>query len=1057
MSLKAGEMAQGVTVTMVRGGKEPSPSQNPALLSHKTFLSGDVVAERYRVIRFIGEGSCGEVYEVEDLSLRERVALKTIRPERAFEPGTLKRFKQELRLARRVTHAHVCRVFDLGEHSLPRSAEARSHKVLFLTMELLEGQTLREYVLRKVPLSTEQVLALGRQMASALDAAHAAQVIHRDFKSSNVVLVEETTAGQGLRAVVTDFGLALGVVREETAEESQESRFAGTPSYMSPEQVEGNALSRASDLYSLGVVLYEMVTGRLPFVADTAMATALQRLHAPPAPPSTWARGLAPRWDEVLLRCLARRPEDRFPTAMEALGALQEQEVTSFVERPRLGQFPASSLVTRRVMAVLGLRSLWARPDMDWLATALAEVLAAELAACRQVRLLSGEEVAVFRQELHLPEVEGLSRETLRRIRVHSQVDLLLSGTYLVLGPPGGSTLRLDIHVQDTATGEPVVHLTETGLEQELLALLARVGARLRAQLGLGPLTSEQAGGVRLMMPVGPGLARLYAEGLTALRSYDAALAVERLEQVVAREPTFVMAHSALAEAFQRLYQVGRAREAARRAFELSEGLPLEERLLVRARHHAAQADWDAAVEDYQALLELCPDSVEYGIALMSAQMNAGRFQAAGSTLERLWRLPLPLSEDPRIYVAAAAAMATASDFESSLRHAATAVEKARLRGQWLIVAEALTSESFAIRTLGAPGRSLEKVEEAERLCLSCGDRGGALSAMLGRAVALLDLVRLHEAKQVLASASQLVGAYRGAVIEAEVLALTGWLKCALGDLPEALRSTGEAQALFQRLELRAEANHYRIQRAMILRHQGALSEAQAQLREGGRVAKALGDDYSEAWSHHELGNLLLDQGELSAARACLGLALKLRRARGFQAFVVDTALDLARVALREGHWEEALSLAEQACSFYEEQEIASKQGMALALMARVKLVRGETQDARELLARARKLEGSNESIFIQTELLCSWARLVAQAGTFSERREGALQLQDILKRTRAGGLVQLELQARLAQAELELLCGGGLATDAYTAIAEEAERLGYFAIARRAQAAVQR
>ncbi|HZI14173.1 MAG TPA: serine/threonine-protein kinase, partial [Myxococcus sp.] len=237
-------------------GPEVSPSPPPV----RTLASGDMVAGRYRVLRFIAEGAMGEVYEVEDLTLRERVALKLIRPELASQPRALERFTRELLLARRVTHPGVCRVFDLGRH-LGAGPDGAAREVVFLTMELLAGRTLREHLAQRGRLAPGEVLELARQLAAALDAAHAAQVIHRDFKSGNVMLVPGAGPRGGTRVVVTDFGLARGEVLQEDGSVSQESYFQGSPAYMSPEQVEGRPLSLASDLYSFGVVLFELVTG----------------------------------------------------------------------------------------------------------------------------------------------------------------------------------------------------------------------------------------------------------------------------------------------------------------------------------------------------------------------------------------------------------------------------------------------------------------------------------------------------------------------------------------------------------------------------------------------------------------------------------------------------------------------------------------------------------------------------------------------------------------------------------------------------------------------------
>jgi serine/threonine protein kinase/tetratricopeptide (TPR) repeat protein len=1021
-----------------------------------------LIAGRYRVLRFIAAGSQGEVYAVEDCALRERVALKTIRMELASRPEVLRRFKDELRLARRVTHPNVCRVFDLGEHWGEQGREGGAQPVTFLTMELLEGETLQAYVKRNGQIPPDQLLPMAEQMASALDAAHEARIIHRDFKSSNVVLLPSQSSSAHPRVVVTDFGLALGMAWED-ASESWRGGFIGTPHYMSPEQVSGESISPASDLYSFGVVLYEMATGRLPFIAETALATALQRLHKPPPPPRTWAPELEPHWDSVLLRCLARTPQERFATATEIVASLQGRPGTSVTVPPPQEQ-PASSPqagkapVTRRSVAVLAPHSLWARAETAWLSTAFAELLSAELATGGQVRVLSGEEVARMRRELALPESESLAADTLRRIRTHSGVDLVLTGTYLALGHGASSTLRVDLRLQDALTGEAVSRLTEVGTDRELLNLLSRVGATLRERLGLTPLTTEQVHQVRRTLPASPEVTRLYAEGLASLRAHDAAAAVRWLEQATEREPSFALAHSALAAAYQHQFLMERAKVAARRAFALSEGLPREDGLLVRARHHEAHAEWTQAIETYQELLKLSPDTVEYGVALASAQLYAGRLRDALATAEELRRLPPPIGSDARIELAVANAKASCSDFAASHDHAAVAVEQARRAGQGGVAATALVTQAWALRILGHAAQAVGLMGEAERLFHESGNQGGALRAMVMRAIALIDLVRLREAEGVYATALRRASGFRGSELEADILANAGHLYCYLGDLDEGLRLVQEAADIYRRLELIPDMTLLGVQLGMVRRYQGALAEARSLLEQGAQAAReAVGNAYVEAWAHHELGLLLLDQDELTGARSHLERSLALRQGRGLRAFTGETQLSLAKLAVAEGNLEEAFSLAEQTLAAYAEPHNPVKEGLAHAIMAQVLLAQEKPAAALEAIRQARRLAGLSESFFIMAEVALTSAAWVSRNGTSEEREEISRQMLPLAEKARAGGLKGIELQARLALAELEGAGGQVPIPAAYLDIAWDAYLLGYVSVGRKAEAAARR
>ncbi|WP_164014694.1 protein kinase domain-containing protein [Pyxidicoccus trucidator] len=1056
----------------------------------RTLAPDAVVAGRYRVLRFIAEGAMGEVYAVEDLALRERVALKLIRAEYATRPQSAERFRRELLLARRVTHPNVCRVFDLGLHS-GTGPEGSPREMPFFTMELLEGLTLREHLMRHGRLAPDEALLLAGQMAAALDAAHAAGVIHRDFKSGNVMRVQAPGAPGGVRVAVTDFGLAWGVPREGEAAASCEGAFLGSPGYMSPEQVACRPVTPASDVYSFGVVLFELVTGRLPFVADVPLTAAFKRLHEPPPAPRTLVPELAPVWDDVLLRCLARTPESRFTSASQVVSALREGSRESDPpERAaaRRWRWPRMTLVTtslavaslgatlhppaggpawlaasvtspgvvapvaRRSVAVLAPRNLSARPDAAWLSTALVEMLSAELTAGEHVRVLSGEDVARMDRELALPEGESLAADTLERIRVHSGADLVLTGGYLLLAQEGRVALRLDLRLQESASGETVAQVTETGTERDLLALVSRVGEVLRVRLGMAPLTTEQVRSVRSSLPARPDAARLYAEGLAALRRWDAATAVVRLERVVELEPGFPLAHSALAVAFKQLFLDERASEAARRAYALSGRLSREERLLVEARHHEARASWGHAIEAYRTLFDFFPDNVEYGTALVSAQVSAGQNREALATLDSLRRLPPPLSEDARIDLVAALATSAAGDFAAARRHAAGAVARARRAGQHLMVAHALISESFALRNQGESARAVELMEEAERLFLTEGDRGGALRAMLGRAIALTDQVRFHDAEAVYADALRAAREFRGTTLEAETLVNAGWLRCHLGYQAEALRFTEDARALFQRLGLHLDFNSSTIQLGMVMRRRGELDAAQRLLEKGAEAARStIQDDYHEAWAHYELGLLLLDRGEPTRAREPLERALALRRERGMGAFVEETELALARLALAEERPEEALSRAESARSAYAAQRTVDKEGLASALVASALLARGDVAGARLAMDRARALAGNGENAFIAAEVTLTAARLAARAGTPEEQRVSAGELDALVARATTGGMAGVALEARLARVELVRSEGGASLAES-RAIQAEADRLGYAGLARRAR-----
>src|SRR5262245_9436755 len=512
-----------------------------------TFRAGDLLCDRFRVVRFIARGGMGELYEAEDLTLGERVALKTIRSEIAVHQKANQRFLREVQLARKVTHPNICRIFDLFEHRPPQGTAGA---VSFVTMELLQGETLSQYLRTHGPLSVEDARPIVQQMAAALSAAHAADVIHRDFKTNNVMLLEAGPS-RPPRVVVTDFGLAhlvgdaSGITNEGITVTGD---VPGTPEYMSPEQIEGGVLTPASDIYALGIVIYEMVTGQRPFAADTPIASALKRVVEPaPKSPRELRPDLPASWERTILRCLSRRPEHRFADATEIVRALDSATaqpvpqsrlvwaaavalvvvaaVGTFLWRSNQASPPAAQATTepaatriadvvRPAVAVLGFRNLTGREDAKWLSTALSEMLTTELGAGERLRTIPGENVTRMKTELALADADTYASETLTRIRRNLGADLVVTGSYVTVGAGDESTLRVDIRLQDSREGETLSLVSEMGRVAELLEVVARAGERLRDKLGVQ--TPETP--VRASQPGSPEAARLYAEGLIRLR-----------------------------------------------------------------------------------------------------------------------------------------------------------------------------------------------------------------------------------------------------------------------------------------------------------------------------------------------------------------------------------------------------------------------------------------------------------------------------------------------------------------------------------------------------------
>jgi sulfatase modifying factor 1 len=293
---------------------EPPPPAPPHPAWPLTLSAGEVLLGRYRVIRFVARGGMGEVYEAHDSVLDETVALKTLVCTALDKPAAMNRFLAEVRTARQVTHRNICRILEFGFHRPRTRGTGGRDEVPFLTMEFLAGETLSRRIARKGRLSPAEVTELLPQIVAGVAAIHEAGIVHRDIKPQNIVILP----GMPERVVVTDFGVARvldgGERRAETG-----PFLVGTVDYMCPEQVEGRPPTPAFDVYALGVVLFEMLTGRRPFGGDNAVSSALERLKRPAPSPSSFVAGLDRAWDDLVGRCLARDPERRFARVQEVV------------------------------------------------------------------------------------------------------------------------------------------------------------------------------------------------------------------------------------------------------------------------------------------------------------------------------------------------------------------------------------------------------------------------------------------------------------------------------------------------------------------------------------------------------------------------------------------------------------------------------------------------------------------------------------------------------------------------------------------------------------------
>lgn len=349
-----GELKEELTALLKANGEQTGSADLPLINlkdlfpeEPKSFSVGEVILDRFRIVRHLGSGGMGEVYEAIDLEMG-RIALKTIRPEIASNPNMLSRFKKEVQLALKISGPHVSRIHAFYVLPGPGTRSKRA----FLTMEFLDGVTLADKISESGPLPWREAKTIALEICDGLRAIHEAGIIHRDLKSRNIMLASRNGS---TCAVLMDFGLARvfhGPTSETATDLTTPGAIVGTPNYMAPEQFEGNEVSPGTDVYALGVVLYELVTGKHPFAANTPVGAAILRGKRL-SPASSLQKGLPHRCDEVICRCLEFDPKRRYQSAAEVANALRSGPLSVTRLRARLARLPRRVVVSGAVLTCL--------------------------------------------------------------------------------------------------------------------------------------------------------------------------------------------------------------------------------------------------------------------------------------------------------------------------------------------------------------------------------------------------------------------------------------------------------------------------------------------------------------------------------------------------------------------------------------------------------------------------------------------------------------------------------------------------------------------------------
>ena len=597
----------------------------------KELTTGSTFAGRYQVIEELGKGGMGRVYKVFDEKIKEKVALKLLKPEISADEQAIERFSNELRFARKIAHRHVCRMFDLGE-------DRGTH---YITMEYVPGEDLKSILRMMGQMSAGKAVLVVRQICEGLAEAHRLGVVHRDLKPQNIMIDRDGNVR------IMDFGIARSLkVKGMTGA----GVVIGTPEYMSPEQIEGQDVDSRSDIYSLGIILYEMMTGRVPFGGDTFLSIAVKQKTEQPRNP----RDLNPQIPDdivrLILHCLEKDKAKRYqkvedilseldkiekgiPTTEKILPAIKpstSREITVKFN-PRKLVIPAAALVVLVVAAIFVLRLLTQKSliapstgkpslavmyfenitgdaGLDHWQKALPMLLITDLSQSKYINVLSTDQLFDVLSRTNQLDAKSYSSKALKEVAARAGVNHVLLGQLT----RAGDSFRLGYTLKKFGAGETVGSGWVAGQgAASFFPMIDALTRKVKEDLKL--TTAEIAGDIDVELgkitTASPEAFVLYTEGREYHNKGDFAKSIEMMQKALAIDPGFAMAYRSMAMSYTNSYYMAKAEACLKKAVELSDRVSPRERYLLEAEYYSlSEATTPKAIEAYKKFLEIYPD-----------------------------------------------------------------------------------------------------------------------------------------------------------------------------------------------------------------------------------------------------------------------------------------------------------------------------------------------------------------------------------------------------------------------------------------------------------------
>ena len=615
----------------------PSSKEIPVTETMETrkeqLTTGSIFAGRYQIIEELGKGGMGKVYKALDTKINEKIALKLIKPEIASDKKVIERFSNELKFARKVSHRNVGRMYHLGEHE----------GIHFITMEYISGEDLKIMIRMSGQLGIGTAINVAKQVCEGLIEAHHLGVIHRDLKPNNIMIDKDGNAR------IMDFGIARSLKEKGI---TGAGVTVGTPEYMSPEQVEGKEVDRRADIYSLGVIMYEMVTGRLPFEGDTALSIAVKHKTEAPPDPREFNPQIPEDLTHLIMKCLEKDKNNRFQSPEELLSELTEIEkglptteikiprrkpttskeitVTFNLKKALLPAIIVASLVIAIVIVLQVLPSKKAAPlqsdkpslavpyfenntgdeNLEYLRSGLSEWIIIDLSQSKHINVLSGDKIFSILKKLNLLEAEKFSSEDLEKIADQGRVGHVLKGSFIKIG----DNFIITAMLQKPQTGEVISSIeARCKGEEEIPQKIDELTKQIKTDLNLTrkQIASDIDREVGKITTSSPEAFKQYMEGWKYHQQLRYDKSLEYMKKAIAEDPYFAMAYRTMSWAHKYLGEFDEQRDSLRNAFELKDRASERERHLIEGDYYQiVEKNFDKAIDSYETLLEIYPNDI---------------------------------------------------------------------------------------------------------------------------------------------------------------------------------------------------------------------------------------------------------------------------------------------------------------------------------------------------------------------------------------------------------------------------------------------------------------